>query len=83
MSGIEAIGGETLASIRLNERNERTESIDGVVSYRCGCELRPLDDGRRLWWLCSYHEGFEDGAEAGFRAGVDALVAALRGEVDR
>ena len=26
---------------------------------RCGCEQRGS-----TWWLCSYHEGFDDGASA-------------------
>jgi hypothetical protein len=46
-------------------RNDLTRSGSsggpgGAVRYHCGCTV---PDGDRIW-LCDYHEGFEDGAEA-------------------
>jgi len=43
-----------LASIKLNAFDEKRGC------YRCGCEQR----GKR-WYLCSYHDGFGDGFDAG------------------
>jgi len=40
----------------------------GWPSKGCGCHKR----GKRgWWWLCEYHGGFEDGAEAAAAAGDD------------
>lgn len=61
MSGRKSIHPLTEESIRL-----QGPSLVGMLSqFGCGCELR---DGWEAttgkWWLCSYHDGFEDGIEA-------------------
>jgi hypothetical protein len=35
-----------------------------ILIFECGCERRPSRRGW-CWWLCAYHEGFEDGVKAG------------------
>jgi hypothetical protein len=58
MSGRQSIHPLTEASIELQGPSLM------VSQFGCGCELR---DGWEAttgkWWLCSYHEGFEDGIE--------------------
>ena len=34
--------------------------------WRCGCVER-----KGLWWLCQYHQGFDDGAEQALLAGAE------------
>lgn len=41
---------ETLASIK-------SQGTYGDGTYQCGCEQR---GPRKRWWLCQYHEGFDD-----------------------
>jgi hypothetical protein len=61
MSGRKSIHPLTEESIEL-----QGPSLVGMVSQSgCACELR---DGWEAttgkWWLCSYHDGFEDGIAA-------------------
>ena len=48
----------TLASIRSDlNRGDNDE-------YRCGCEYRRVANDRHRWFLCGYHEGYDDGLNA-------------------
>lgn len=55
MSGRKSIHWLTEESI---ERSEWDIHGGGHRGFSCGCEVRGMK-----WWLCSYHEGFEDGIE--------------------
>ena len=47
----------TLAHIR---RFQHPNS-DTMPLYQCGCEHRTVDNmGTRRWFLCSFHQGFEE-----------------------
>lgn len=52
MSGRKDIDLRTQDSIFLQGADLST---DRTVRFRCGCEQRGAK-----WWLCQYHEGFED-----------------------
>jgi hypothetical protein len=41
------------------ERQGWDFNAGGRNGFTCGCEVRGTK-----WWLCGYHEGFEDGVEA-------------------
>ena len=57
MSGRESIHPLTEASIEL-----QGPSLVGMVSqFGCGCERRAgWEATTGKWWLCGYHEGYED-----------------------
>jgi hypothetical protein len=63
MSVRKSIHPLTEASIRA--QGVLPEASPSFSDWACGCELR---DGWEAttgkWWLCGYHEGFEDGIEA-------------------
>jgi hypothetical protein len=61
VSGRKSIHPLTEESIRL-----QGPSLVGMLSqFGCGCELRDgWEATTGTWWLCGYHDGFEDGIEA-------------------
>jgi hypothetical protein len=73
--GVERIHASTKASLLLQSVESVRllplafdESIHSrrlvVLVFGCGCERGPTRRGR-YWLLCPYHQGFEDGVEAG------------------
>ena len=54
----------TLDSIRLVGLREQAVITRGVEFYDCGCDRFLADDGRdERWYLCQYHEGYDDASE--------------------
>ena len=57
MSGRRNIDLRTETSIRA----QITDLSTGRAVFGCGCEQRwSARSMAPVWWLCSYHEGFED-----------------------
>lgn len=55
----------TVASVHLQGGRSAT-GARWRTSFQCGCSHQESTD---RWWLCGYHEGFDDGVEAVLRAG--------------
>ena len=49
----------TLSAATTRNIKARPDTPNAVNDKTCGCHGR----GDK-WWLCSYHEGFEDGVQA-------------------
>ena len=59
------IDARTIVDIRKDVGPSRVEFAGPGTVYPCGCEHRHVGRGKMKWALCSYHEGFDAGLEAG------------------
>lgn len=59
MSGRKSIHPLTEASI---QAQGVCSAVDEYAEWPCGCEHRSIC--LPGWWLCGFHEGYEDGVEA-------------------